>query len=96
MALTDYGKIAWRNGLADEAAYAETVAILEAGTQPNTLTENAKIVLGNALGLDRVKTEVVAAFESGGALSDEGKETVRRMVGYDPIDEIVTHIGAIA
>jgi hypothetical protein len=98
MALNDLDKEAFRRGLGDEAAYEELVAIIVAGTQPNTLSDNAKIVLGNALGLDRVKASVVAAFEGGSALSDEAKTAIRRMVGntHGVGDNLVTEIGAIA
>lgn len=96
MALDDIQKEAFRRGLSDEAAYEELVAIIDAGTQPNTLTDNAKIVLGNALGEYRVLAGVVAAFESGAALGDEEAEALRRLMGYDPEDSLVTEIGAIA
>lgn len=96
MALTDLEKQAFQRGLADEAAYQELIAIIDAGTQPNTLSDNAKIVLDNALALNRVTANVVAAFEGGSALSDEAKIALRQLMGYDPSDSLVTEIGAIA
>lgn len=80
MPLRADSKEAWRRALADEAAYRETIAILDDGTF-TSLSGNAKIVLGNALGLSRALPGVIAAFESGAQLSDEDAMAVRNMVG---------------
>lgn len=97
MALKADSKTAWQRALADDAAFEETYTILNGGTAAS-LTANAKIVLGHALALDRVKANVIAAFESGTALTDESKIAVRNMVGdiHGVGDDIITHMGAIA
>lgn len=98
MALSAEDKEAFRRGLGDEAAYLELVAIIDAGTQPNTLSTNAKQVLANALGENRVHAGVVAAFEGGTALGAEEAEAIRRMVGdtHGIGARVVTEIEAIA
>lgn len=97
MALTDEEKQMFQRGIANDAAYEELVAIIVAGTQPNTLTDYTKIALDNALGLNRVTATVVAAFEGGSALNDESKLALRRLMGRDPEgDNLITEIGAIA
>lgn len=80
MALTDADKRAFRNALCDRSVSSALITTIDAGSAA-ALTDRQEQVLGKIFPSKTVLASVVAAFETGTALSDRAIRMLHNAVG---------------